>query len=80
MAGRPKPLHESETRDMERIAAAVRFTVHFRKGPFETFTERAETLDEARAIKLRLDAAHGKNGRRAMIYAVSASGGSTPVP
>ncbi len=53
-----------------RRAGATHYSVHFRKGALQTFTEPAQTIEEARAIKARLDAAHGQHGRRAMIYAI----------
>lgn len=71
--------HPADIRDQARIAEATGFCVHFRAGPAVTFNERAATLAEARAIKARMDAEHGKHGRRAMIYAISKSGESTPV-
>lgn len=71
--------HPIDIRDQQRIADAVRFKVHFRRGPFELISERAATLEEAKAIAARLDAEHGQNGRRAMIYAITATGLSTPV-
>ncbi len=77
MAKRP---HPADTRDQARIASAIAFAVHFRKGPLETFNEPAASLDAARIIKARMDAEHGKSGRRAMIYAISSSGISTAVP
>lgn len=72
--------HPADARDAARIAAAISFVVHFRKGPFETFKEPAASLDDAKGIKARLDSLHGGHGRRAMIYAISHSGVSTPVP
>ena len=77
MAKRP---HPADTRDQARIASAVSFAVHFRKGPEETYNEPAASLDAARVIKARMDAEHGQFGRRAMIYAISQSGISTAVP
>jgi hypothetical protein len=76
MARKP---HPADIRDEARIAAATVFAVHFRKSPSVTFNEPAGSLEAARIIKARMDAEHGKHGRRAMIYAISSSGVSTPV-
>jgi hypothetical protein len=71
--------HPADIANDARIASAVGFAVHFRKSPSVTFNEPAATLDEARAIKARLDADHGRHGRRAMIYAITPAGVSVPV-
>lgn len=73
-------IHPADARDQVRIAAAVGYSIHFRKSPREAYNETADTLDEAKRVKAQLDATHGKHGRRAMIYAISASGASTPIP
>ena len=75
-----KKLHPADLRDQARIAAAVAFNVHFRKGPAEAYNEPAASLSDARMVKARMDAEHGRYGRRAMIYAISDTGISTPVP
>lgn len=76
----PRKLHPSDIADHEKIRRATRFRVHFRKGPVETFSEDATSLDAARAIAASLDAAHGAHGRSAMIYALDDEGASIPLP
>lgn len=71
--------HPADIGNDARIATAIGFAVHFRKSPFVTYNEPADTLDAARAIKARLDAEHGQYGRRAMIYAITREGVSVPV-
>ena len=72
--------HAVDAMEAAQIAAAVSYVVHFRKGPFETYRETAATLDCAHAIETRMNAEHGKHGRRACIYAVTAEGKHLPIP
>lgn len=58
------------------IASAALFSVHFRASAHETFRSDHPTQAEAR----RLEAEHGRFGRRAGIYAVTAQGRSYLVP
>jgi hypothetical protein len=46
------------------------------RGPFTRYRETASTLNEARAIALRMNIAHG---RRACIYAITDDGAAVPV-
>jgi hypothetical protein len=71
--------HPADIGNDARIATAIGFAVHFRKSPFVTFNEPADTLEAAHAIKARMDAEHGQHGRRAMIYAITKEGVSVPV-
>ena len=71
--------HPADLQDAARIADAVSYTVHFIRGPFERYNERADTLAEARQIEARMNADHGQYGRRAMIYAISSDGSATPL-
>lgn len=79
MARASKP-HPGDVRDRERIARAVAFLVHLRTSPFQTYSEGAETLEDARAAALRLEGEHSRHGRRAGVYAVGVDGSSTFVP
>jgi hypothetical protein len=71
--------HPSEIEDARRIANAIGYSVHFLKGPHERFNETAQTLEQAREIAKRLNEQHGQHGRRAIIYARLADGGSVPL-
>ena len=71
--------HAVDMMEAKAIAAASSYVVHFRKGPAETYREEAPTLDEALAIEARMNAEHGKFGRRACIYAVTPIG-HLPMP
>jgi len=76
---RGKP-HAADIHAAAEIAAAVGFAVHFRKGPQETYTEQSATLAGARGIEATMNATHGQNGRRAVVYAITATGAQYPVP
>jgi len=71
--------HPADAWERQQLARAVSYTVHFRKGPFERYDERADTLAEARAIEARLNAAHGQYGRRAIVYGVLPDGSALPL-
>jgi hypothetical protein len=75
-----KTPHPADVRDATRIANAMSFVAHFRKGPVETFREAFPTLAEARAAAERMNAVHGAYGRRAGVYALGADGSVTFVP
>lgn len=77
---RKKHEHPADAFGRAQIAEAVYFTAHFRKGPHEKYTEKAETLADARAIATKLDTMHGEFGRRSVVYAVIASGRFYVVP
>jgi hypothetical protein len=76
----PRPTHRADAAAEARIASAVAFAAHFRKGPLETYRVEAASLADARAAADRLNAEHGKNGRRAMVYAITREGVAIPVP
>lgn len=67
--GKAKKVHPADIRARELILSATSYTVHFIASPTKKFTEEAVTLDEARAMAARMNADHGKGGRRAQIYA-----------
>jgi hypothetical protein len=73
MMRKPKPIHPADQADLDRIAKATSFVVVFVKAPFERYRETAGTIEEARTIEARLNVAHGKYGRRAVIYALEAN-------
>jgi hypothetical protein len=74
-------VHAAEVEHERRIAQATGYTIRFYKAPSISFGERAKTLAEAVAIAQRLNAEHGKHGRRACIYATQPDGrASIPVP
>jgi hypothetical protein len=57
------------------VASAVRFEIALFLGGGRYVTDTAETLDEARSKAARLVAMH-RNGRRPLIYGVTADGRS----
>lgn len=71
-----KKLHPADIYVAQQIALCTKFAVHFRKGPTETFTVPASSLDEAKIEAKRLDAEYGKSGRRAGIYGITPDGAS----
>ena len=64
MAKKPHPV---DLIDAERIENAAWFNVHARKGPFEKYNQRCETLIEAVAVHDEWIAL----GRRPLVYAIS---------
>jgi hypothetical protein len=74
-----KRIEQDRREAAEAIASAVGFATHFRKGPFETYTIESANLADARAVAERLNAEHGRYGRRAVVYALSVGGGQTPI-
>ena len=62
-----KRMHPADAHTFAQIARATHFTIYFRKGPFETFSESVATIKEARVIESRMNSEHGKFGRRAAV-------------
>lgn len=73
MAAKKKP-HAIELRDAALAAQAVSYNVHFRRSPTAIHNREAATLAEAAAIAIEMNALYGKNGKRAMIYAILPEG------
>lgn len=71
-----KKIHPADIYVAEQLARCTKFAVHFRKGPTETFTVSASSLDEANIEASRLNAQHGKKGRRAGVYGITPEGAS----
>jgi hypothetical protein len=60
------------------IAQAISFAAHIRVGPHEKHTTRDLATPEAAFAEAdRLTEAHGRYGRRAMVFAISAKGRET---
>jgi hypothetical protein len=74
-----KSEHPGDADMKAKAAKATGYDVHFRVSPTKKLNEQADTLEAARAIAARMNAEHGKNGRRAMIYARQAKGPSIPI-
>ena len=74
MARNRKP-HPADVANANIVASAVRFDIALFLGVGRYATETAETLEEARAKADRLVAMH-PNGRRPLIYGVTADGRS----
>jgi hypothetical protein len=74
MARARKP-HPADVADANAVASAVRFEISLCLGVGRYATDSAETLDEARSKAARLVAMH-RNGRRPLIYGVTADGRS----
>lgn len=74
MARVQKP-HPADVANASIVAAAVRFEIALFLGVGRYATDTAETLDEARAKAARLVEMH-PNGRRPLIYGVTADGRS----
>lgn len=68
--------HEREAITQATLFSAVFITGGARKA----VTETSPTLQGARDAAQRLNAEHGKFGRRAMVYAVNERGALFPVP
>lgn len=66
--------HAADVAAATRVENAVGFTVKFRVNPKKTYDGTAETFEAAVAIAMQMNAEHGKNGRRACIYAVQGDG------
>lgn len=78
--GKPTLAQRADQDAAEAIAVAVGFAAHFRRGPMEVYHVPTDTLAEARAQALVLNAAHGQFGRRAVVYAMTPNNGRIPVP
>src|SRR5690606_23735992 len=74
MARARKP-HPADVANAHVVASAVRFEVALFLGAGRYATETAETLVEARRKAARLTAMH-PNGRRPLVYGVTADGRS----
>jgi hypothetical protein len=74
MARARKP-HPADIANAKVVASAVRFEIALFLGVGRYATDTAETLDEARRKAARLVAMH-RNGRRPLIYGVTADGRS----
>jgi hypothetical protein len=74
MARARKP-HPADVANANIIASAVRFEIALFLGAGRYATDTAQTLDEARSKAARLVAMH-RNGRRPLIYGVTADGRS----
>ena len=74
MARACKP-HPADVANANVVASAVRFEIALFLGVGRYATDTAETLDEARRKAARLVAMH-RNGRRPLIYGVTADGRS----
>ena len=74
MARARKP-HPADVANASVVASAVRFEIALFLGVGRYATDTAETLDEARSKAARLVAMH-RNGRRPLIYGVTADGRS----
>lgn len=68
--------HAVDSYDAEQIAKAVLFTAHFMIGRGQKRTVECRSIDEARTAAAEMNAEFGQFGRRAMIYAVTANGGT----
>jgi hypothetical protein len=74
MARARKP-HPADVANANAVASAVRFEIALFPGVGRYATDTAATLEEARAKATHLSALHG-NGRRVLIYGVTAEGRS----
>ncbi len=74
MARARKP-HPADVANANVVASAVRFKIALFLGVGHYATDTAETLDEARSKAARLVAMHS-NGRRPLIYGITADGRS----
>jgi hypothetical protein len=73
--------HPADADAKTKIANAESYTIHFRASPTKRYDETAATLDEAIAQAQAMNAAHGKHGRRATIFAIpKGKGAGVPVP
>lgn len=80
-ADKAKKEHPADADAKAKIANAESFTINFRASPTKRYDETAATLDEAIAKAQAMNAAHGKHGRRAIIFAIpKGNGAGVPVP
>jgi hypothetical protein len=75
--GRKRKPHPADVANANIVAAAVRFELALFLGMGRYATDTAETIEEALAKADRLVAMH-PNGRRPLIYGVTADGRSSP--
>lgn len=73
-----KKMHPADIASRKRIAEAIEFTAYMRRGPFEKFVERADSLADAVILANGLE--DQNPGRKALVYAVMPNGDSIPVP
>ncbi len=78
--GRKARPHAADIHAAAQVARAVSFSIVFHKGPSQRFSETADDRREAFAIAARLDAEHGKHGRRAVVYGITPEGTAWPIP
>jgi hypothetical protein len=74
MARQRKP-HPADEANAKIVAAAVRFEIALFLGTGRYATDAAETIEDARVRADRLTAMH-PNGRRPLIYGITADGRS----
>ena len=72
--------HPADLADDRRIAAATAFVTAFVKSPHERYRVESGTLAEARRAAAELNSAHGRHGRRAIVYAITPEGVQLAVP
>ena len=81
MAGRPsKGVQGWAAYDAAQLANVDHYTAHLRMGPFEKYTVRCVTVEEAFAAAARLNAEKAMYGRRALVYAVTRDGNTIHIP
>ena len=71
-------IHPADAASAEIVSQAVRFEIALFAGRGKYIKAFAKTLDEARRQAKRLEREH-RNGKRALIYAVTKSGRSAPI-
>lgn len=77
---RTKKIHPADLHDLVQIGRATRFVAFFRKSPAEAYREQTSSIADARAILATLEAAHGQNGRRGAVYAITPENARIFVP
>jgi len=75
MARKP---HPADIADREQIAQAVSFTAFLRRSPFDKIVHQHHCLADAVADAAAIRAANP--GRDCLVYAITATGASIPVP
>jgi hypothetical protein len=65
-------VHPYEEFDRKRVAAAKKFNVHMRRGPFDKTNQAASSLAEAIHHADNISADHG--GKECIIYAITHDG------
>ncbi|WP_075657380.1 hypothetical protein [Pseudochrobactrum sp. B5] len=64
-----KKPHPADIADRAKIATAIRFNVHLRKGPADKINREAPTLAKAAEIAARISAENG--GKPCLIYGIT---------